>query len=202
MGLESIEFNGKVYPSFQATGNAARWCRPFADEILKGLTHGLDIGYSKEEWKYPGSIGIEPSINPQFHAMNLPVYGGEGFDYIHSSHSLEHVKENWMNVLDYWMSVLRVGGILFLYLPHVSQEYWQTWSNRKHVHQFTGTEIADYLKSKGHKVFLSSVDLNNSFIVVAEKSIYSDSKSNDPKTKLGDLPPSERFTFDITGNAQ
>lgn len=168
MSFETIEFNNKVYPAFQATGNAARWCRPFADEILKGLKFGLDIGYCKEEWKYPGAVGIEPIINERYDAMHLPQIEPR-WQYIHSSHCLEHVKENWMNVLDYWLENLRVGGILFLYLPHVSQEYWQTWSNRKHVHQFTGEEIKSYLFSKGHKVCLSGVDLNNSFIVVCEK---------------------------------
>lgn len=168
MSLRTIEFKGREYPAFQAAGNAARWCRPFADEILQGLDYGLDIGYSKEEWKYPDAVGVEPGIDPEYHAMHLPRRIG-GWDYIHSSHCLEHVKENWRNVLDYWMSALRPGGILFLYLPHVSQEYWNTWSNRKHVHEFDGREISSYLKGQGHKVFRSGVDLNSSFIIACEK---------------------------------
>jgi len=164
MPLNFIEFNGKSYPSHQAIGGASLWVRPLAQYYCEG--NGLDVGYYKEKWMLPGAIGIEPSIDSKYHAMHLPI--GE-FDYIHSSHCLEHVKENWCNVLDYWLSKIKIGGILFLYLPHKSQEYWQVWSNRKHVHEFEGCEIEVYLKKLGHKVYVSGVDYNNSFVVICEK---------------------------------
>lgn len=165
--METIEFNGKHYPKFQSEGNAAQWVLPFAQHFCKG--NGLDIGYSKPEWKLLDAMGIEPSINPMFDAMNLP----EGlFDYIFSSHCLEHVKENWYNVLDYWLSKLKENGILFLYLPHKSQEYWLPKNNRKHIHSFDGSEIKEYLESLGHQVFLSGPDLNNAFVLVCEKQAF------------------------------
>jgi hypothetical protein len=164
MPLNFIEFQGRYYPEHQAIGGASLWIRPLAQYYCVG--RGLDIGYYKEAWMLPGAIGIEPSIDHHYHAMNFP---GEEYDYLHSSHCLEHVKENWCNVLDYWLSKLRIGGILFLYLPHKSQGYWNVTSNRKHIHQFNGKEIRKYLSDLGHKVYLSGVDHNNSFVVIAEK---------------------------------
>lgn len=174
MPIETIEFKGKTYPAFQSIGGAALWVRPFADIYCKGI--GLDIGYSKSEWKYPMALGIDESLNNGYHAMNLPDSkdhdlhkNPNGWPFIHSSHCLEHVKENWHNVLDYWLTKIKVGGIIFLYLPHKSQEYWLPENNRKHIHSFTGEEIEAYLLSLGHKVIRSGVDLNNSFVVVCEK---------------------------------
>jgi hypothetical protein len=83
---------------------------------------------------------------------------------------LEHL-DNWVDALEYWTSVLKVGGVLFLYLPHYSQEYWRPWNNRKHLHIFTPEIIKDYMLSRGYiNIFGSGPDLNNSFMVVGEKS--------------------------------
>jgi len=174
MPIETIKFKDKEYPSFQAQGNAARWVMEFAKQYCVGK--GVDVGCHKEEWAFPGAYITDPSIN-EFDAMNLipsKVINGikmPEWDYIFSSHCLEHVKENWMTVLDYWLSCIRVGGIIFLYLPHKSQEYWLPENNRKHVHSFDGLEISDYLRGLGHKVIRSGVDLNHSFVVVCEKQI-------------------------------
>lgn len=163
--IEEIEFNGKKYPLFQASGNAARFVIPFAKEICKG--RGYDIGCNRIAWSLPGSIPIDPAISTDFNAMRLPYE--KDMDYIFSSHCLEHLV-GWCDVLDYWTDVLKEGGVLFLYLPDYSQEYWRPWNNRKHVNIFTPEIITDYLKSKGYsKIYASGVDLNNSFTVIAEK---------------------------------
>lgn len=164
MPLNFITHNNNQYPEHQAIGGASLWIRPLAQYYCKGT--GLDIGYSKECWMLPGAIGIEPTIHHAYDAMRLPT--GQ-FDYIHSSHCLEHVKENWCNVLDYWLSKIKIGGILFLYLPHKSQSYWNVTSNRKHVHEFDGSEISKYLNHLGHDVYVSGCDFNNSFVVICEK---------------------------------
>jgi hypothetical protein len=77
---------------------------------------------------------------------------------------------NWVNVLDYWTSKLKVGGVLFLYLPDYSQEYWKPWNNRKHLNIFSPIIIKDYLEDRNYNtIFTSQVDLNNAFMVMAEK---------------------------------
>ena len=34
--MEVVEYNGKLYPSYEANGNAARFAIPFAKEMLSG----------------------------------------------------------------------------------------------------------------------------------------------------------------------
>ena len=164
MTIKTIEFNGVHYPAFQAEGNASQFAIPFALQVCRGV--GYDIGYGKDEWKLPGAIGID--LKDGTDALDLP----EGqMDYIYSSHCLEHVP-HWVEAMDHWDSRLRIGGVLFLYLPHFSQEYWRPWHNRRHVHVLTPDIIRAYLEDSGYRsdrIFISERDLNNSFMVMAER---------------------------------
>jgi hypothetical protein len=82
---------------------------------------------------------------------------------------LEHVPD-WAGTLLYWTEKIRVGGSLFLYLPHYDQKYWRPWNNRKHIHAFVPEMIVDFMKEKGYNNIISSQrDLNHSFIVSGEK---------------------------------
>lgn len=167
MPLDFITHNGVGYPKHEAEGNAARWIMPMALEYCKGF--GFDVGANRVEWAFPGCfMMIDPAITPELNAMVIPCEDNYA-DYIFSSHCLEHVKENWYNVLDYWLTKIKVGGIIFLYLPHSSQTYWHPSSNRKHIHSFSGDEIGSYLRSLGHKVFVGGCDANHSFVVICEK---------------------------------
>lgn len=152
------------YPAFQAEGNAAQFILPFAKQVCKGK--GYDIGFGKEEWKLPGSIGIDINTDDEYDALNLP----EGqVDYIFSSHCLEHLP-NWVDALNYWLDNLVPNGVLFLYLPHKSQIYWRPYRNRKHIHVFDKDILRDYFDFKGvTKCFISDADLNNAFGVLIEK---------------------------------
>jgi len=162
--MDLVVFEDEKYPIFQTLGNASQFAIPFAKHYCKGK--GYDIGYCKEDWKFPGAIGIDNGIDG-YDANNLP--DDSLVDYIYSSHCLEHV-ENWVETLEHWLSKLKVGGILFLYLPDFSQKYWRPWNNRKHKHCFTSEILRTFLKAKNMKnMFVSGVDLNNSFMVVCEK---------------------------------
>lgn len=164
--IETIVHNGNKYPIFQSTGNAARFAIPFAQQVIGDGKIGFDIGCNRKEWAYPDAYTIDPEIDPTFDAYNLmPI----NVDYIFSSHCLEHLPD-WVKALDYWKTKLHVGGVLFLYLPDYSQTYWRPWHNRKHVHSFRPDMIRDFLIDRGWgNVFVSGVDLNNSFIAIAEK---------------------------------
>lgn len=174
MPIETIEFKGDIYPKFQSEGNAAQFAIPFAKHFCKGV--GYDIGYNKPEWKFPGSVGIDDGkiidvsgvecSSVVWNATNLP-HGD--MDYIFSSHMLEHIP-NWVDVLDYWATKLKSGGVLFLYLPHPEQKYWLPWSNRKHLNIFHPNDLKQYFLDNNFKnIFLSERDLNHSFMIVAEK---------------------------------
>ena len=162
--MEFIIFKDEKYPHFQSLGNASQFAIPYAKFYCKGT--GYDIGFCKEEWKFPSAIGIDISLDNGFHADNLP---DNEVDYIYSSHCLEHV-DNWINTLELWISKLKKGGVLFLYLPDFSQVYWRPWHNKKHRHCFIPEIIKGFLLDKGmSNVTFSGIDLNNSFMVVCEK---------------------------------
>lgn len=162
--MEIVIFEDEKYPKFQSLGNASQFSIPFAKHFCKGK--GYDIGYCKEEWKFPGATGIDKQIDSQYDANILP---NEFVDYIYSSHCLEHV-DNWIETLEYWIEKLKDGGILFLYLPDFSQKYWRPWNNRKHKHCLTVELLFNFMKDhKMKNIFTSGIDLNNSFMIVCEK---------------------------------
>lgn len=166
--IQTIEHAGREYPLFQASGNAARFILPFAIEVCKGT--GFDVGANRKQWSLPHSLVIDPACGDErFDAMNFPELTP---DYIFSSHCLEHIPD-WAGVLNYWTEKLRVGGVMFLYLPDFSQSYWRSWNNRKHVNNFTPHIVAQYFKDSERytNLFVSGVDLNNSFAFMAEKVI-------------------------------
>jgi hypothetical protein len=161
--MEWIEYKGKRYPKFQSLGNASQFAIPFALHYCKGV--GYDIGFSKLEWKFPGAIGIDLSLQNGFHADLLPE---EQVDYIYSSHCLEHL-DCWYRTLKYWISKIKSGGILFLYLPDISNVYWRPWHNEKHKTILTPEILVAFLKDQNITEYLvSDVDLNSSFIVIAQ----------------------------------
>ena len=164
MPVKTITHENVEYPFFQTQGNAAKFIIPFAKEFCIGS--GYDIGYNKKEWMLPNATGIDLNDGSGYHADNLP---DDKVDYIFSSHCLEHVP-NWVDTLEYWITKLKSGGVIFLYLPDYSQTYWRPWNNKKHGHVLNPDVICDLLRSKGcGKIFKSGVDLNNSFTIVSEK---------------------------------
>ncbi len=165
MPIELIHYKKEFYPKFQASGNAARFCRAAALEVCIG--EGFDIGFCKEDWKFPGAIGIDPAIDPTHHATNLPEII---VDYIHSSHCLEHCPR-WDEALEHWTTRLKSGGVLFLYLPHFDQKYWRVGNNKKHVHNLDADQISEFLLSIGYGTVIKSkgADINCSFTIIAEK---------------------------------
>ena len=159
--IEVIEFKGKKYPKFQSEGFGSQYAIPYAKKVCTG--EGYDIGCMKKEWAFPGATPIDLSFEDGYHATNLPK---NNVDYIFSSHCLEHV-DDWVATLLYWISCIKKSGVLFLYLPDISQKYWRPWHNRKHLHCFTPEIIKTFLEDNGcQHIFVSGVDLNNSFMAV------------------------------------
>lgn len=161
--MDVIQYKDKFYPKFQAEGCASQFALPYAKHVCKGT--GYDIGCMKKEWAFPGALPIDVDFDDEHDATNLPK--GK-VDYIFSSHCLEHL-DNWVLALDYWSTKLKNEGVIFLYLPHYSQEYWRPWNNRKHVHILDPIHLTDYFLHNNFTVFSSGPDLNNSFMVIASK---------------------------------
>ena len=158
---------GRKYPALQSTGNASRFCQSFAMEICKGELV-LDIGYNRDEWKFPGAIGIDIEDGNGFHAMNLPY---DEIDAIHSSHFLEHYEGRFQEVIEYWLTKLKVGGVIFCYLPNCEhQKYW-AWGNKKHIHYLSPKIMQEFCETLdvSHYLVTEGYDLNSSFYCVITK---------------------------------
>ena len=111
--MKILLYNGKEYLYLQSISNAAQFAIPYAKHLCVGK--GYDIGCHKIEWSFPGSIPVDLQLdNNDFEAFKLP---NEKVDYIFSSHCLEHL-DNWVLALEYWTERIKIGGTLFLYLPH------------------------------------------------------------------------------------
>lgn len=96
------------------------------------------------------------------------VFGTNKFEYVYSSHCLEHIGDT-VGTLKQWISLLRDGGIIVLYLPH--KDYYVV-HNPEHLHRFNQTDIEELLKGAGCKITCSEMDLGYdrySFLVVGEK---------------------------------
>jgi SAM-dependent methyltransferase len=162
--MKTIQYKGKNYPKFQDEGNASQFAIPFAKHICQG--YGVDIGCNRQEWCFPGAIGIDLNFKDGNDAYNFEY---KDLDYVYSSHCLEHLPD-WVAALDYWTSKLKKHGTLFLYLPHYAQEYWRPWNNRKHIHIFTPEIIRAYMEDRGYiNIFNSERDMNDSFMIAGEK---------------------------------
>jgi SAM-dependent methyltransferase len=165
MTIETIQHEGHEYPRWQSEGFAAQFAWPFAQRLCRG--RGLDIGCNRVEWAFPGAVMIDPNIDASTDAYALP---NGLFDYIFSSHCLEHLPD-WVGALDHWHTRLRVGGVMFLYLPHYEQTYWRPWNNRKHVSVMQAEHVQAYFESRNYKKIMVTpgYDLNHSFYAIAEK---------------------------------
>ena len=170
--MEIIEYMGQSYPALQATGHASRFCQAFALEILRPDKNDvLDIGYGKEIWKLPGASGIDIADGlTDLHAMSLPYTDGT-VDGIFSSHFLEHYLGRFQEVIEYWLTKLKVGGHIFIYLPNCEhQKYW-AWGNKKHIHYLSPKIMQEFCETLdvSHYLVTEGYDLNSSFYCVITK---------------------------------
>jgi hypothetical protein len=155
------EYKGKMYPNYLKEGNACSYIIPFAIQFCKGK--GLDIG-GYLDWSFPGATSVNVTDGSGFDAYNLP---GTDYDYIFSSHTLEHLP-NYVSALRIWQASLKSTGTLFLYLPHPDMEYWLPQNNPRHFHVFDPEKCEKLLLDIGFKhVIRSERDLYWSFSLVA-----------------------------------
>ncbi|MBD3196223.1 MAG: methyltransferase domain-containing protein [Candidatus Lokiarchaeota archaeon] len=158
-----FKWKGKLYPTYLKEGNAQSYISFVAKKFCKGK--GLDIG-GFGNWCLDNATPINITIEDEYDAYHLPF---ERFDFIFSSHTLEHL-ENPIKALEIWINHLKEGGLLFLYLPHPDNEYWKPQWNRKHLHIWTPKQMVSIYKDLGLKdIIYSERDMYWSFTVVGMK---------------------------------
>lgn len=117
-------------PMKRTIRQTARWLafpeiiHPLVEQYCHG--NGLEIGAGKRPYcnpattlfldKYTDNKDGTPSPDIVSDATEIPK-PDETFDYVFSSHVLEHT-QNTIAALKEWLRVLKPGGILFLVLPH------------------------------------------------------------------------------------
>lgn len=154
------EYRGAIYPQYLREGNACQYIAPVALKFCQGK--GLDIGAN--QWPLSGATPIE--LLDGGDAMNLP---DSEFDYIFSSHCLEHLV-NPIQALEHWKTRIKAGGVLFLYLPHPAMTYWLPEHCRKHLHSWTPERMAQIVTDLGFvNVLHSERDMAWGFSVVGFK---------------------------------
>ena len=134
---------------------------------------GIDIGCGEGKIK-EDALGIDsrglPGVNLIHNvAVQLPFEDGK-FDYVYSSHTLEHMKGDLIPVVKEWTRVLKKGGYFILYLPH---KKLYTDYNPEHFHEFDIESCLDLLeKSMDFEVVEQRMDEGEdkySFLVVVRK---------------------------------
>jgi SAM-dependent methyltransferase len=111
--LKFIYLRGKrpQVPGETSKARNRRMREGFFDKYCKG--NGLDIGYGGD-LVIPGARGWDFEHGD---AQYLKGIEDNSFDFVYSSHTLEHVDDAG-ETLQNWFRVLKPGGYLILYIPH------------------------------------------------------------------------------------
>jgi ADP-heptose:LPS heptosyltransferase/predicted SAM-dependent methyltransferase len=131
---ESVKIMWELVPYTRGSG-IELGCGPF-----KAFPHftGIDAN------RYEGE-----KFGPQLvmDCSHLGSFADRGFDFVYSSHLLEHLQDT-AAVLTEWWRVIDVGGHLVLYLPH--RDFYpnigEPGGNEDHKHDFVPADIVDIMR--------------------------------------------------------
>ena len=124
---------------------------------------GLDLGCGPNKG-FPHFIGVDNEVDTQLFGVamkpdikvptceRMPVFGSAGFDFVYSSHLLEHIEDH-VGALREWWRLVRPGGYLVLYLPHKDfyPNIGQPGANPDHKHDFLPLDIEWAMLDVGEK---------------------------------------------------
>lgn len=133
---------------------------------------GLDLGCGPNKG-FPHFIGVDNGIDTQLFGVQmkpdiqvdtcerLPMFGSAAFDFVYSSHLLEHIKDH-KSALKEWWRLIKPSGYLVLYLPH--KEFYPNigtkGSNPDHKHDFLPQDIIDAMLDIGGWDLVRNEDRN------------------------------------------
>lgn len=107
--------------------------------------NGLDIGCGHDCLKPSEDFPLIESVDPYDQvlgnkdAQSLPEVASESYDFVHSSHCLEHLP-NPKAALMQWLRVVRRGGFLIVTIPDeylYERGIWPSQFNGDHKHSFS-----------------------------------------------------------------
>jgi hypothetical protein len=146
--------------------------RPRVMEFINKDMTGVDIGCGNDKI-FNTAIGIDgreiPGVDVVLDVTGLgSVFGAGVFEYVYSSHCLEHVKYPY-GVLKQWVSLVMKDGLVVLYLPH--KDHYMV-HNPEHLQQFDQQDVERMLEDIGCDIVCSEMDLGYdrySFLIVGKK---------------------------------
>ena len=110
------------------------------------LGKGIDIGCGPD----PVTQEVVQWDFPRGDAYDLSSFADESFDFLFSSHCLEHLFFQTAALAE-WMRVIKVGGRMILYLPHPDYYFNIGWgANGDHCHDCFPEQIIRKLRSSGY----------------------------------------------------
>jgi hypothetical protein len=115
-------YKGGFYPDYLTVGGAGHAIFGKALRFCSG--NGVDIGAGL--WPLPGAKPVDVWRGPGF-GHSIADVGDGTLDYVFSSHCLEHI-DDWREALQSWTAKLKLGGVIFLYLPHPKCAIWHSGS--------------------------------------------------------------------------
>jgi glycosyltransferase involved in cell wall biosynthesis len=133
---------------------------------------GLDLGCGDDKIVLD-AIGVDlrelMGVDIVGDATKLHMFKDNQFDYVYSSHFLEHLY-NPVKALVEWNRVLKNNGYLILYLPHMDhyKEY-----NPEHLQELTQELVLEWLKLAGNfDTIINEMDVDEnrySFLLIVKK---------------------------------
>jgi SAM-dependent methyltransferase len=138
----------------------------FATHYFVG--EGIDVGSGSDPLTrvapfFPLIKSVVTFDTPDGDAQLLGKHPDNRFDFLHSSHCLEHLRDPYEGLRN-WVRVVRPGGYLIVLVPDedlYEQGVWPSTFNRDHKHTFT------IYKSRSWSPV--SVNLTDLFVSVAEQ---------------------------------
>jgi SAM-dependent methyltransferase len=114
----------------------------FASHYFVG--HGIDVGCGLDSLAnyaalFPRIKSITDFDLPDGDAQYLAKHGDASFDFLHSSHCLEHMRDPRV-ALTNWLRVVKPSGYLIIMIPDedlYEQGIWPSTFNNDHKHTFT-----------------------------------------------------------------
>lgn len=114
---------------------------------IKGFPHWIGIDNRKDTALF--NVEMNPDLSVP-DASDLKFLASQQYDFIFSSHLLEHI-EDYKKALKEWWRLVKPGGYLNLYLPH--KDYYPNigveGANPDHKHDFLPQDIIDAMKEIG-----------------------------------------------------
>jgi predicted SAM-dependent methyltransferase len=142
--------------------------------------NGIDIGCGPDSvgqyaTQFPLISSVKPWDMPDGDAQYLKSIADETFDFVHSSHCLEHMVDV-NEALSNWIRVTKVGGYLIITVPDedmYEHGIWPSVNNSDHKHSFTiskhtktmpaSINVIDLVKSVADKIQVQRITLLDDF---------------------------------------